>query len=293
MTEAERMIAHTPMNYSATADAYAEFWSPVIRLPGRRLLEALPWDHVRRVLDVGTGTGALIPEILNHAPTARVIGIDPSWGMLARAMGTRVPLVAMDAMALGVRAGTFDVAVLAFVLFHVPDPPVALAEVRRVLRRRGSVGMTTWAEEPATPANQIWDDELGVAGAWDPRPQATQDALMNAPEKVRDLLDAAGFTPGRVWIERVEHQWSVPRFMGLRTGFGITQTKARDPRYSDPRGMPRQDRSTGVPPRLERPLVSRCCDLCHGRGVTLPCLTECPGRRGPSTRWARAAIRSS
>jgi SAM-dependent methyltransferase len=223
--DAAKLIAHTPMNYSATADGYAEYWSPVIRLPGRRLLEALPWDRVSRVLDVGTGTGALIPEILNLAPPARVIGIDPSFGMLARARGAGVPLVAMDAMALGVRTGTFDVAVLAFVLFHVPDPPAALAEVRRALRHRGSVGMTTWAEEPATPASQIWDDELGAAGAWDPRPQATQDALMNAPEKVRELLDAAGFTPGRVWIERVEHQWSAPRFMGLRTRFGATKRK--------------------------------------------------------------------
>ncbi len=223
--DAESMIAHTPMNYSATADGYAEFWSPVIRPPGRRLLEALPWDRVSRVLDVGTGTGALLPDILALAPAARVIGIDPSLGMLARARGAGVPLVGMDAMALGVRPGTFDVAVLAFVLFHVPDPPVALAEVRRALRRRGSIGMTTWAEEPATPASQIWDDELDGVGAWDPRPQPMHDALMNGPEKVRGLLGAAGFTPKRVWIERVEHQWSVPRFMGLRTRFGATKRK--------------------------------------------------------------------
>jgi ubiquinone/menaquinone biosynthesis C-methylase UbiE len=57
----------------------------------------------------------------------------------------------MDAMALGLRAGSFDVAVLAFVLFHVPDPVAALVEVRRALRRRGSVGLTTWAAEPTTP----------------------------------------------------------------------------------------------------------------------------------------------
>ena len=38
-----------------------------------------------------------------------------------------------------------------------------LAEVKRVLRRRGTVGMTTWAEDPATPAGQIWDEELLAA----------------------------------------------------------------------------------------------------------------------------------
>lgn len=223
--DAENTIARAAINYSASADGYAEFWSPVIRPAGRRLLEALAWDRASRILDVGTGTGALIPDILRLAPTARVIGVDRSFGMLARATGTGVPLVTMDAMALGVRAGTFDIAVLAFVLFHVPDPSAALAEVKRVLRRRGTVGMTTWAEEPATPASQVWDAELSELGAWDPSPQATRDELMNSPEKVGGLLSAAGFMPGRVWMERVEYQWNVARFMGLRTRFGATRRK--------------------------------------------------------------------
>ena len=223
--DAERLIARAPLHYSGSAAGYAEYWSPVIRPLARRLLDALPWDRAGRILDVGTGTGALIPDILNLAPTARVVGIDPSLGMLARARGAHVPLVAMDAMALGVRAGIFDIAVLAFVLFHVPDPSAALAEVRRVLRVRGSVGMATWAEEPATPASQIWEDALSGAGAWDPSPQSTHDELMNAPDRVQRLLSVAGFTPENIWIERLEYQWSVPRFMGLRTGFGATKRK--------------------------------------------------------------------
>jgi hypothetical protein len=93
------------------------------------------------------------------------------------------------------------------------------------LRPRGPVGVTTWAEEPVTPASQLWDDELGEFGAWDPSPQATRDELVNSPEKVRGLLGGAGFTPGRVWTEHVEYQWSVSRFMGLRTRFGATRRK--------------------------------------------------------------------
>src|SRR5215470_5979270 len=131
--DAEKMMARVTMNYSASADGYAEFWSPVIGPPGRELLEALPWRRASRILDVGTGTGALIADIRHLAPTARVIGIDRSLGMLGRARGTGVPLLVMDAMALGIRAGTFDIAVLAFVLFHVPDPSAALVEVRRTL----------------------------------------------------------------------------------------------------------------------------------------------------------------
>jgi SAM-dependent methyltransferase len=143
--------------------------------------------------------------------------------MLARAASAGVPLVTMDAMALGIRTGTFDIALLAFVLFHVPDPTVALGEVRRALRPGGTVGMTTWAQDPTTPASQIWDDELRRCGAWDPSPQPPHHESMNTPEKVRGLLSAAGFTPARVWIERVEHRWDVPRFVGLRTHFGATK----------------------------------------------------------------------
>ncbi len=74
---AEKMIARAPLHYSGSADGYAEYWSPVIRPLARRLLDALPWDRAGRILDVGTGTGALIPDILGLAPTARVVGIDP------------------------------------------------------------------------------------------------------------------------------------------------------------------------------------------------------------------------
>jgi len=128
--------------------------------------------------------------------------------------------------------------------------------------------MTTWGEDPATLASQIWDEELSGRGAWDPSPQPPDHESMNTPEKVGSLLSAAGFTLGRVWLEPLEYQWDVPRFTGLRTRFGATKRKldTLDPA----RGLPRSDRSADVVPQLEGSCVPRHGHLRHGRSVTPP-----------------------
>lgn len=225
MTTNSGDVARLAANYSTSADAYAELWSPVIRPVGRRLLEALLWDRANHVLDIGTGTGALVSDIASLVPGAPVIGIDCALGMLALARRDGVRLAAMDAMHLGFRAGVFDVAVMAFILFHVSDPSAALAEVKRVLRSRGSLGLAIWGDEPATPATQVWNRELDACAAQDPSPQPDHGDLMNTPGKLADLLRAAGVMPERVWVESVEYQWDVARFIGLRTRFGATKRR--------------------------------------------------------------------
>jgi trans-aconitate methyltransferase len=121
--------------YSASAREYGDLWAPVLQPTSEHLISAMPLAGASTVLDLGSGTGALLPALHAAAPKARVIGVDRATGMLAeaRARGSSTPLAAMDLVQLGIRESVADAAVLAFVLFLIPDPAAALAEVRRVL----------------------------------------------------------------------------------------------------------------------------------------------------------------
>src|SRR4051812_13092577 len=116
--------------YSDSAEAYARLWSPVIRPMAQALLAALPLHDAEHVLDVGTGSGGLIPDIRAWAPEAAIVRVDRAEGMLriaqAAAAASSTPLALMDAQQLGIRSDAIDVAVIAFVLFHVPNPHLAL-----------------------------------------------------------------------------------------------------------------------------------------------------------------------
>ncbi len=92
------------------------------------------------VLDVGCGTGVLLP--LLHENTNgdnRVVALDLSREMLERAQNKRRDRVYVqgDAQSLPLPDGIFDWVLCNAVFPHFPDKPRALAELRRVLRGPG------------------------------------------------------------------------------------------------------------------------------------------------------------
>jgi ubiquinone/menaquinone biosynthesis C-methylase UbiE len=92
------------------------------------------------VLDVGSGTGLVAAELT--ARGCSVVGIDPSEPMLERAR-KRVPgarFVAGRAEALPVADASFDAATSAQ-SFHWFDQPLALAELKRVVRPGGTIAV--------------------------------------------------------------------------------------------------------------------------------------------------------
>lgn len=195
--------------YSLRAAAYESFWSPVIRPVAERLLRRLPLSGAQKVVDVGAGAGALLPALQTAAPKACVLGIDRSAGMLRLAKEKHAgPLLLMDVQCLGLVADRMDVAVVAFVLFHLPYPDRCLTEVNRVLRSGGTVGTITWGAEYPPPANAIWDEELELAGAHVLELPVTDNrGCCDNPDKMTALLEQAGFVSPEVWTESLEYVW--------------------------------------------------------------------------------------
>ena len=106
----------------------------------------IAWPVGARVLEVGCGAGWLWAEASAHLPSGLYLTLtDLSPGMVAEAVARvgglgrhrRVDGRIADAQALPFAADSFDVVVANHMLYHVPDPRVAVAELARVLRSDG------------------------------------------------------------------------------------------------------------------------------------------------------------
>jgi SAM-dependent methyltransferase len=85
------------------------------------------------LLDVGSGPGTDYHPLLTGV---RVVAVDLSLGMLAK---VRTHRVNADAQALPFADARFDRVMCNHMLYHVPDKPRALREMRRVVKRGGRV----------------------------------------------------------------------------------------------------------------------------------------------------------
>lgn len=136
---------------------------------GRRLVEHLPLHHGAHVLDVATGRGAcLFPAARKIGLGGVAVGIDLSAPMAgetaaeASAEGlTNVRVLVMDAERLAFAQASFDAILAGFALFFLPRPRQAFAEMARVLKPGGAIGVTTPGPrppvEPQGAAGLIWD----------------------------------------------------------------------------------------------------------------------------------------
>ena len=96
------------------------------------------------VLDVGAGSGVAARMAKESSPLRTVIALDPSLEMLRAARSHELCVVAGAVPGLPFRASTFDGVMANFVLSHLSSYGAALADMARVLRPGGKLGVTSW-----------------------------------------------------------------------------------------------------------------------------------------------------
>jgi len=131
------------------------------------LASHLDADRVTTIVDLGCGTGRF-SEGLAQRFHARVVGIDPSAKMLARACEKRrLPRVHYqrgNAEAIPLASGAVDVIFMSMSFHHFTDPEAAARECRRVLRRGGTVMVRTGTREqiPSYPYVPFFPQTLPI-----------------------------------------------------------------------------------------------------------------------------------
>jgi SAM-dependent methyltransferase len=151
----------------------------------------------QRVLDVACGSGNV--SIPAAATGADVTGLDITPELLERgaaeaaAAGVEVAWVEGDAQALPFADASFDTVISAVGVMFAPDHERTAAELLRVCRPGGTIGLISW-----TPDGTI-GRLFGVIGPYAaaPAPGAKPGSLWGTPSHLRDLFGDA--------VENVQH----------------------------------------------------------------------------------------
>jgi len=169
--------------------------------------ERLPLAPGARVLDAGAGTGALWEY--EHGARLTLMDFSPA---MRRDVGG-------DVSRLPFRGGVFDGAVCNHVLYHVPSPPDALRELRRVVRPGGWVAVATngtghMAGYGADLHGHFPAERLGEALAEhfaDVTVHEYEDTLVAPAEAVRAYVASVGDDPGAV----ADGTYTIPKHTAL------------------------------------------------------------------------------
>jgi len=206
-------LAFSPAKYDARIRSLIPLYDELIAEAARALGHAA--RPVRTIVDLGIGTGALAQACLEHAPGARVWGIDADSEMMAVArqrLGQRSRRVTMTVGSfLDEALPSCDAMVASYSLHHIRSRRAKLAFYRRCFRALRPGGVLINGDcAPASTARgfardlDVWFTHLAktfgsrakgrrIYESW-----AEEDTYVPLAEEI-DLLERAGFAVDVPW----------------------------------------------------------------------------------------------
>jgi len=188
--------------------AYENYMGTWSRTAGEQFLDWLKPVPGQAWVDIGCGNGAFTQVLVDRCQPQSILGYDPSAEQIAYARsrfpGDLTDFQQADAMALPLPDACVDQAVMALVIFFVPEPARGVAEMARVLRPGGSASAYAWdilAGGFPWAALQEAMRSFGLIPAMPPSPHASE-----LPEMER-LWRTAGLEDVQTKILHVERSF--------------------------------------------------------------------------------------
>jgi SAM-dependent methyltransferase len=130
---------------------------------------------VGKILDVGSGTGALVKAIAGMTRKSEIVGVDPAQTFVdyarTRFDDPRITFQTGDAMQLPFPSAHFDQTLSLLVMMFVPQPEKAADEMRRVTRPGGTASACTWDRDGLELASIFWEEAVRLDPAAEARSQ--------------------------------------------------------------------------------------------------------------------------
>ena len=157
-------------------------WQPAAdgRDPVQIALAVARASGPRAILEIGCGTGGFAERLAAQHPDATLLATDQSARFVELTAARGVEARVADATQLPFEDDAFDLVVAMWMLYHVPDLDLALAEVRRVLRPGGRFLAVTNGD------GHVADLRADGGGG----PVITQFSSQNGQEALRRHFDA-------------------------------------------------------------------------------------------------------
>ncbi|MGQ0803786.1 MAG: class I SAM-dependent methyltransferase [Actinomycetota bacterium] len=189
--------------YDSVAAEYERLTPALFARLAHDLVEMLEPEPSAVVLDAGTGTGTAAAEAARRLGSdGTVVGVDPSPAMLRLAQGRATWLGVAALPGLPFRGASFDGALANLVLSHLAQVEPGAADLVRVLRPGGRLGVTAWPEDRDAPdsdakeASGLLEEALREVGLPTKLPEgeggAPSEEWLKDEDNLRALLSGAG-----------------------------------------------------------------------------------------------------